>query len=151
LRENRDSSKVNKSEHNKEVNKIANEYQKKGYLVKADLKGYSKPPALEINSMKCLPDVWAEKGKEIKMIEVETCESFKPDKEQRECFKKFAKSNYNTSFETIITGKCDVRKLMQELKKKNYRYGKRVNVSPHYRTVNGRKIRIKGYTYTKYY
>lgn len=93
-------SKQSQSKHDAEVRHIAENFQKKGYEVKADIKGYSKPGT--IGGYR--PDVVATKGKQRKIVEVETTESVNSarDREQKQAFSKAASQSKNTNFQRRI-------------------------------------------------
>jgi hypothetical protein len=76
------------SDHDKKVQQEAEKLKRKGFPdVRADIKGYPKPP----NFCGCRPDIYGEKGSKKVIIEIETPESMKSDVEQRECLRSAAK------------------------------------------------------------
>lgn len=93
-------SKKSQSKHNIAVRKIANEYKKKGFDVKADVSGFPKPGT--IGGYR--PDVIAIKDKERKIVEVETSESVDSvrDKRQQQAFRNTAKRSKSTKFQRIV-------------------------------------------------
>ena len=66
-----------------------------------DLPGWEKPPKVKGS----IPDAFAEKGKEKKMLEVETPETLKEDKEQREKFRDWADDGKDRTFFTKVSKK----------------------------------------------
>jgi len=94
-------SKNDQSKHDKKVGKVAQQLEKQGYEVKADLKDYSQPDT--IGGYR--PDVVGTKGGKTKVVEVETPSSVDStrDKNQQEAFKKWAGKSKNRSFKREIT------------------------------------------------
>lgn len=90
------------SGHDAEVKRIAKQLQNQGYEVKADVKGYSQPET--IGGVR--PDVIAKKGRERKIVEVETPESVDAarDKKQQQAFQAAADRSKNTTFTRKVTG-----------------------------------------------
>lgn len=82
------------SKHDQKVLKEAKALQKKGFSVKADIKGFDKPKS--INGRR--PDVQARKGKVEKIIEIETPKTLKTDIQQQNTFEKYADRGKNRSF-----------------------------------------------------
>tara|TARA_Y100000310_G_scaffold79677_1_gene76348 strand:- start:3631 stop:3918 length:288 start_codon:yes stop_codon:yes gene_type:complete len=87
-----------KSKHDIRVRKIAGGYKSQGWKVKADVKGYSAPRTIYRRQ----PDIIATKGKKMKIIEVETKDSYKKDTSQRNAFKRFASLNKKRKFRTSV-------------------------------------------------
>lgn len=82
------------SKHDQKVKEIADAYKSESYEVYADIKGYGQPH--KRNGY--IPDVVAKKnGKEI-IIEVETSDSIKTDKEQQNAFRRYANARSNVTF-----------------------------------------------------
>ena len=73
-------SKQSQSRHDAEVRKTANSLKRRGFDVKADIKGFSQPPT--IGGYR--PDVTAVKGQEKKIVEVETTESVRSSRDQNQ-------------------------------------------------------------------
>ena len=96
-------TKRSQSKHDAEVKRIAIEFEKKGYDVKADIQGYSRPET--IGGYR--PDVFAQKGKKRKIVEVETSESVKcaRDVAQQQAFRNAANRSNNTTFKRTIVDK----------------------------------------------
>ena len=91
------------SKHNKAVQKRAEQLQRQGFEVKADLKNWDQPETIA----GVRPDIDAQKGTERVIVEVETPES-KDDRRserQRRAFGGAAKRSAKTRFETIVTKK----------------------------------------------
>ena len=93
-------SAAKQTKHNTKVNQIAKRLQRQGYKVKADLPGYPQPTS--IGKGKKVPDIEAKKGAKRKIVEVETPETIKRDKEQHTTFRKSAAQKRNTSFEIEV-------------------------------------------------
>ncbi len=95
---NKKSSKK-KSPHDKTVKKIATEFKKKGFDVKADLHGFKQPKPISGK----IPDIVATKGRIKKIIEVETPQSNRKDREQQNVFKKSAQKSKFTTYKKVLT------------------------------------------------
>ncbi len=93
-------SKRSQSRHDTEVRRLANQYKRQGYDVKADIRGFSKPNT--IGGYR--PDVLAMKGRQRKIVEVETTESVSSarDEGQQRAFRKAAKRSENTTFRRLV-------------------------------------------------
>jgi hypothetical protein len=89
------------SQHDREVQKQANEYKRKGYQVAADLPGFSKPTT--IGGYR--PDVKAKKGRKEVVVEVETTDSVDStrDVKQQGAFQRWARRNEDRQFKRKIT------------------------------------------------
>ena len=89
------------SKHDLVVKQEARNLKNKGFTVKADIPGFSRPDT--IGGYR--PDVYAEKGKIRKIIEVETPDSVDSarDQKQQKTFKAVAKRSKNTTFKRKIT------------------------------------------------
>lgn len=94
-------NKRSQSKHDSEVKKTAQEFKKKGFKVKADIKGFEKPSSI----YGYRPDIIAEKGDLTEILEIETPDSVNStrDIKQKEAFRKAARSNKNTRFKRRIT------------------------------------------------
>lgn len=98
-------SSKSQSKHDSKVKQVAKDLEKKGFDVKADIEGYKKPKT--IGGYR--PDVIGEKGKQKKIVEVETTESLGSarDQKQQKAFRDEAKSSKSTTFtqEVVKSGK----------------------------------------------
>lgn len=94
-------SKRSQTKHDAEVRRIAKDLKEKGYKVKADVSGFKKPDTIRGYR----PDVVAKKGRERKIVEVETPDSVGSarDRAQQQAFRQTAKSSNKTKFELRIT------------------------------------------------
>ena len=94
-------SKSSQSKHDREVEKIAKAYERKGFKVKADLPGYEKPGT--IGSYR--PDVVAKKGHLRKIVQVETPDlvGYARDQQQQRAFRNAAKRSVRTAFQRKVT------------------------------------------------
>ena len=94
-------SKKTQTKHNAEVRNAANELKKRGFNVKADVSGFPKPDTISGYR----PDVVATKGKERKIIEVETPDSVGSarDIKQQQAFRQAANRSSNTTFTKKVT------------------------------------------------
>lgn len=81
------------SKHDREVRKIAEKLERKGWKVKADLPGYEKP--FPIGKNKRIPDIEATKPGSRRIVEVE---GETEDKEQIRSFQRSAKMRPRTKF-----------------------------------------------------
>ena len=86
-------------EHDNKVRRIAAAYLGMGYDVRADLPDYTRPKAIRGR----IPDVVATKGKTTKIVEVETPETFRSHKDQRDILRDYAKQRRRTSFRVTRT------------------------------------------------
>lgn len=94
-------SKRSQSQHDRKVRQIARDFEKNGFDVKADVQGFSRPDT--IGGYR--PDVVATKGRERKIVEVETTESKDStrDRNQKKAFRKAAnRSKYTTFTRRIV-------------------------------------------------
>ena len=93
-------TKKTQSKHAAAVRAIAKEFENKGYEVEADVTGYSKPGT--IGGYR--PDVIAKKGKQEKIVEVETTDSVDSarDLKQQQAFRAAAKRSKNRSFKRVV-------------------------------------------------
>ncbi len=84
------------SRHDAEVARFARRYEREGYHVKADIKGYPQPDT--IGGYR--PDVVAKKGIARKIVEIETMASVDSarDQKQQATFQNAAKRSKATSF-----------------------------------------------------
>ena len=94
-------SKTSKSKHNTTVKKLAEQYQGKGYKVKADIKGWGKPDIIG----GVLPDIIAEKGGHKTVVEVETKDSVdsKRDQQQQKSFKDWSQGSDRKHYKRVVT------------------------------------------------
>lgn len=93
-------TKRSQSKHDAKVKQIAKKLENQGYKVKADISGYSQPNT--IGGYR--PDVVAKKGKQRKIVEVETLDSVDSarDVKQQQAFKNASKRSENTTFKREI-------------------------------------------------
>lgn len=89
-------SERSQSRHDAAVRKIAKSFEKKHYFVKADIAGFQRPDTLGGYR----PDVVAMKGRERKIVEIETPETVDSarDLHQQQAFKNAAKRSVQTTF-----------------------------------------------------
>lgn len=89
-------TKKSQSRHDNEVKRITREFKKKGYDVKADIPGYSRPDTISGYR----PDIVATKGNQTKIVEVETTESISSarDIKQSKAFRNAATRSKSTTF-----------------------------------------------------
>ncbi len=89
------------SRHDKEVRKVATGLKNKGYNVQADVRGFPRPNTISGYR----PDVIGQKGKERKIVEVETRDSVDSarDLAQQKAFGKAANRSKNTTFTRKVT------------------------------------------------
>ena len=93
-------SKKSQSTHDKKVHNEANKLKQQGFNVNADLPKFKKPKT--IGGYR--PDIIATKGKQRKIIEVETSDSKNStrDKDQQQAFRDAANRSKNTTFRREI-------------------------------------------------
>ena len=94
-------SKHRQSAHDKKVESLAENLEKQGFSVQADIQGYDKPTTF--GGMR--PDVIGRKGKERRLYEVETPDSVDSarDQKQQKEFKSVADRNPKTIFKRFLT------------------------------------------------
>ena len=94
-------TKRSQTKHDSEVRKEANRLVRQGFEVEADIPGFSQPKTLGGYR----PDIIAKKGKQRKIVEVETPDSKESarDKKQQSAFRRAAKRSENTTFRRVIT------------------------------------------------
>ncbi len=90
-------SQQQKSKHDAKVKQIAQKLSKEGWNVRADIDGYEQPDP--IGKKNQIPDIQAIKKGAEKIIEVETEESMKSDKEQHATFRRSASHKPKTTFQ----------------------------------------------------
>ncbi len=93
-------TKGSQSRHVAEVQRIARKFDREGYKVQADISGVPQPKT--IGGYR--PDVIATKGRERKIVEVETTESVNSarDRAQQKAFREAAKRSVNTTFRRTV-------------------------------------------------
>ena len=89
------------SQHDKAVERRAEQLRRQGFDVQADVKGWKQPDTIR----GVRPDIDARKGQQRVIVEVETPESEGDDRaeRQRRAFEGAAKRSAQTRFETIVT------------------------------------------------
>ena len=94
-------SRTSQTKHDRAVQTEATRLKNQDYKVKADVKGFPRPDTVRGYR----PDVVATKGRERKIIEVETPDSVDSarDRGQQAAFRQAAKQSKNTSFRTKLT------------------------------------------------
>jgi len=93
--------KASQSKHDRMVEKIAQDYEAKGYDVSADVEGYPQPPTLGGYR----PDVVASKGGQETIVEVETPDSVNSlrDTAQQGAFRRAARRSDTRHYRRIVT------------------------------------------------
>ena len=82
--------------HDSSVRPRAAQYETLGYKVMADLPEWeTKPPKLCHDGDCAIPDIYAEKGKSILVIEVETPKSMSQDKKQHKILRVWGEARKN--------------------------------------------------------
>lgn len=98
-------SKKKMTTHDRKVREIANKEKKKGRIVTADVRGFSKPNPIKGR----IPDIVSKDRKTgvKRIVEVETPISMKisNDKKQRKIFRDHAKRSDKTKYRTVVTKK----------------------------------------------
>ena len=97
--------------HDREIKKDANSYIKKGYNVKADVKGYTTPSIIN----KRRPDMVTKKDGITTVHEYENVRSMVEDKDQRKDLRDYVKKHDNMRFKTV---NIDRKKMSKKKKKK---------------------------------
>ncbi len=80
--------------HDRKVRRIAAGYWGRGYDVQAAVSGYDRPKTIRGR----IPDVVAKKGKSTRIVEVETNQTFKRHKDQRDILRDYADGRSRTRF-----------------------------------------------------
>lgn len=93
-------SKRNQSKHDKKVQSLAENLERQGFEVEADLKGYKQPGT--IGGMR--PDIVASRPGERRIYEVETNDSVNTSRDQKQQaeFKKAADASKKTTFRRFM-------------------------------------------------
>ncbi len=91
-------TKTGQARHDRAVLRSARSYKVRGYNVKADLPGYTKPKKIGGH----VPDILATKGRKEKIVEVETRDSNKKDASQHSAFKSYADKKASRDFRKRI-------------------------------------------------
>ena len=94
-------TKRSQSSHDALVQKLAEQLERQGHTVKADVSGYSKPQTL----YGVRPDIIAEKDGKRRIVEVETPDSLNTarDLKQKKIFEGIAKRSKKTTFARKVT------------------------------------------------
>ena len=92
----RKRSKSQQQKHDRKVRSEAKKYQKSGWNVKADVKGYKKPS--KIGKHRRIPDIEATKRGTRHIVEVETKDTINSDKAQRSTFRRSAAKRRRTKY-----------------------------------------------------
>jgi hypothetical protein len=89
-------SKNSQSKHDAKVRQVARQFAGQGYKVDADVSGFPQPDTVR----RFRPDVVAHKGRERKIVEVETRDSVDSarDQKQQRAFRQAAQQSKNTTF-----------------------------------------------------
>lgn len=93
--------KASQSKHDRMVEKIAQDYEDKGYDVSADVEGYSQPPT--IGGYR--PDIVATKGGQETIVEVETPDSVNNPRDiaQQGAFRRAARRSETRHYRRAVT------------------------------------------------
>lgn len=94
-------TKTGQKQHDLEVLRWAEQKKKEGFSVEADLPKWPRPSKVEGN----IPDAFASKGRIKKILEVETPDTLKSDKQQRSGFRKWSATSENKSFQVKVIKK----------------------------------------------
>jgi len=88
------------AKHDAKVKEMAQELEKQGFHVKADIEGYEQPGT--IRGLR--PDIMATKGRDTRIIEVETEDTLKSERDQaqQEAFRQEADENKHTTFKKRV-------------------------------------------------
>lgn len=93
-------SKHNQSKHDEKVQRLAENLERQGFKVKADLKGYKQPET--VGGVR--PDIVASRPGERRIYEVETKDSVDTSRDQKQQaeFKKAANASKKTTFRRFM-------------------------------------------------
>ena len=86
------------SRHDESVIRRAAGLESYGWRVKADVRGFERPPDIRVARHYIRPDIIAKKGKWTRIIEVETPDTWERDGEQIRLLRKYARSRSRTEF-----------------------------------------------------
>ena len=98
-------SKRNQTCHNASVKRSADMLSSYGWKVKADIPEYPRPKSICVDNQCRRPDIIATKGREKRIIEWETPDSYEKDRDQHTVFRKYARRSNNTHTSIKI---CDI-------------------------------------------
>ena len=89
--------------HHRKVRELSRELKKKGYDVKADIRGYARPRP--IGKDRYRPDIVAKKSGATRIIEVETPRSLRSERDQaqKKTFIKSVAHRRRTTFDIVVT------------------------------------------------
>lgn len=91
------------SRHDRAVRSHANTLRRQGWDVKADVKGFDRPPAVCNSGSTCRrPDIVATKAGKTKIVEWETRQTHGKDHVQHDVFRDYARRRPNTSVDVRI-------------------------------------------------
>jgi hypothetical protein len=76
------------SRHDEAVRRSAAQYEARGYRVMADVPGFDRPDLIQ----GCRPDLIVQKGREKKVVEVETPSTLEADRAQQETLRRGAQA-----------------------------------------------------------
>lgn len=93
-------SRSQQTRHDRKVASLARGYKNRGFKVKADLPGYSKPNPIGKNRR--IPDIEATKPGTRHIVEVETKSTINSDKTQRRSFKQSATKRRRTRYREVV-------------------------------------------------
>ena len=89
--------------HDRAVRSHADALKRQGWSVKADVKGFDRPPAVRNGgSARRRPDIVATRDGKTKMVEWETRQSLGKDRSQHDVFRGYARRRPNTSVDVRI-------------------------------------------------
>lgn len=91
----------NQSTHDRCVRKLANKLKGEGWEVNADLPNFNQPDPIGNNNR--IPDIFATRGGQTKIIEVETPTTVDTHEEQHSTFRRSAAQRENGEFEIVVT------------------------------------------------
>lgn len=91
--------------HNIAVRRSAGQLRSNGWKVKADIPDYERPSSICVDGECRRPDIIAKKGRETKIIEWETPDSYEKDRAQHSVFRKFARHHNNVHSSVKV---CDI-------------------------------------------
>ena len=92
--------KRNQSTHDRRVRALANSLENQGWAVQADLPNFDQPDP--IGKAEKIPDIFATRGNQTKIIEVETPSTVDSHQDQHSTFKRSAAQRENAEFELIV-------------------------------------------------
>lgn len=96
-------SAAGQTRHNRAVRNSADALKRRGWDVKADIRGFDRPPAVRGGgNVRRRPDIVATRGGKTRIVEWETRQSLDKDRGQHEVFRDYARRRPDTSVDVKV-------------------------------------------------